>query len=143
MPSKDDKFPRLDKKALNEWMETLFRDPVQRFLEAKSFRVDMLEEDSMFVIEAELPGFQREQIDIEILDSALKITARHNEISEELNDNNHYYRKERSYGHVERIIPVPFRINPKHTSASYQNGILRITIPKSDQDPGRHKIDIE
>lgn len=143
MPSKDEKFPKLDKKALNEWMDTLFRDPVQRFLESKSFRVDMLEEDSAFVVEAELPGFERDQIDIEILDSALKITAQHNVISEESNDNNHYYRKERSYGHVERIIPVPFRINPKQTSASYQNGILRITIPKGDQDPRRRKIEIE
>jgi len=137
-----DKFPKLDKKALNEWMDTFFRDPFQRFLEAKTFSVDMLEYDSEFVVEAELPGFNREQISIEILDSALKITANHNEITEETNDTNHYYRKERSFGHVERIIPMPFRIQPNETKATYRDGILRIVIPKGDQDLKRRMIDI-
>ncbi|HEU5140570.1 MAG TPA: Hsp20/alpha crystallin family protein [Bacillales bacterium] len=143
MSSKEDKFPKLDKKALNEWMDTFFRDPFQRLMDTKSFRVDMLEQDSFFIIEAELPGFQREQIDIEALDSSLKITAHHNEISEESNDNNHYYRKERTYGHVERIIPIPFRIEPNQTTATYKNGILRIIIPKSDQDRRKRTIDIQ
>ncbi|HET7580488.1 MAG TPA: Hsp20/alpha crystallin family protein [Bacillales bacterium] len=143
MSSKNDKFPKFDKRALNEWMDTLFRDPFQRLLDAKSFRVDMLEYESAFVVEAELPGFQRDQIGIEVLDSALKISARHDEISEETNDNEYYYRRERSFGQFERMIPMPFRINPKQTTAEYHNGILRITIPKGDQDPERRMIDIE
>ncbi|HEX7066124.1 MAG TPA: Hsp20/alpha crystallin family protein [Bacillales bacterium] len=142
MSSKDDKFPKLDKKALNEWMDTFFRDPFQRLIDPKSFRVDMLEHDSHFTVEAELPGYQKNQIDIEVLDLALKITAHHSEMSEETNDTNHYYRKERSYGRVERIIPLPFRIEPNQTTATYKNGILRIVIPKSDQDRRRRTIDI-
>ncbi|HET7657281.1 MAG TPA: Hsp20/alpha crystallin family protein [Bacillales bacterium] len=143
MSSKDDKFPKFDKKALNDWMETLFRDPMQRLLESRSFRVDMIETDSHFIVEAELPGFNRDQIDIEILDSALKITASHNEVSEEANDNKHYYRKERSYGRIERVVPLPFRVNPKQTTANYEKGILQIAIPKGDQDRESRTIRID
>lgn len=143
MSSKEDKFPKFDKKALNDWMETLFRDPMQRLLESKSFRIDLVETDSHFIVEAELPGFNRDEIDIEILDSALKITAQHDEISEETNDAKHYYRKERSYGKIERVVPLPFRINPKQTVAKYDQGILRITIPKGDQDRENRTIRID
>lgn len=143
MSSKEDKFPKFDKKALNDWMETLFRDPMQKLLESKSFRVDMVETDSHFILDAELPGFNRDEIDIEILDSALKIKASHDEISEEMNDNKQYYRKERSFGKFERVVPLPFRINPKQTTATYDKGILRITIPKSDQDRENRTIRID
>ncbi|HET7615979.1 MAG TPA: Hsp20/alpha crystallin family protein, partial [Bacillales bacterium] len=134
---------KLDKKALNEWMDTFFKDPFQRLIDNKSFRVDMIEDDTAFVVEAELPGFRREQIQIEILDSALKISAKHTEVTEEQDDNNFYYHKERSYGQVERIVSVPFRINPKATTAEYHNGILRIYIPKGDQDREIRTIDIQ
>ncbi|HET7629174.1 MAG TPA: Hsp20/alpha crystallin family protein [Bacillales bacterium] len=143
MTQKDDKFPKIDKKLLNEWMETFFKDPFQRLLDHKSFRVDMFEDDATLIVEAELPGLRREQIDVEVLDSALRITANHSQVHEEKNDNQHYYHRERTFGQLERIVTVPFQIDASATSAEYHNGILRIFIPKGKQQDRSRTITIQ
>jgi HSP20 family protein len=142
MSLKDDKFPKIDK-MLNEWMDTFFRDPLHRMLEGKSFRVDMYETDHNCVIQAELPGYDPEHINIEVLHSGIKITARHTEALEETNDQEQYYRKERSFESMERIITVPFEIEENETKAEYENGVLTITIPKNGQGRKKRTIDIE
>jgi HSP20 family protein len=143
MFSKDDKFPKLDKKMLNEWMETFVREPFHRIIENKSFRVDLYETDRQCVIQAELPGFDRDQIEIEVLHSAVKITAHHSELSEETNEQEQYYRKERSFESLERIIPVPFEIDESKTTAQYRKGLLTITVPNDGENRKKRTIDIE
>ena len=107
----------------------------------KGMRVDIREEDDRYVMEADLPGFRKEDIGIQLKDNIITISAEHNEDFEEKGDS--YLRRERRSGRLVRSFMVD---NVKHdeVSARYENGVLRVTLPKENKRPAREKrIDIQ
>jgi HSP20 family protein len=107
----------------------------------KGMRVDIREEDDRYVMEADLPGFRKEDIGIHIKDNIITISAEHNEDFEEKGES--YLRRERRSGRLVRSFMVD---NVKHdeVSARYENGVLRVTLPKENKRPAREKrIDIQ
>ncbi|PEI83618.1 molecular chaperone Hsp20 [Bacillus pseudomycoides] len=107
-----------------------------------TFPVDLYETGEELVIKAELPGVQKEQIQIEIQSEYLKISVTE-EIMEETKDeiSHNYYRRERSMSGASRMIKLPYLIKKKSTKASYQNGILEIRAPKLPQQHDILSID--
>ena len=90
-------------------------------------RID--EKKDAFIIEAELPGVEKEQIVLDVNRRALRIRVKHNEKSEYRNDEKKIV-QEQVRSHVrERVIPLPFAVDEKQIQATYRNGLLRITIP--------------
>lgn len=107
----------------------------------KSMRVDIREENDRYLIEADLPGFNKEDIGIQLNDNRITITAEQNHDIEEKGEN--YLRRERRSGKLARSFIVD---NVKHdeVSASYENGVLRVTLPKQNKGtPRQKKIDIQ
>ncbi len=107
----------------------------------KVMRVDIREEDNRYLIEADLPGFNKEDIGIQLKDNHITISAEHNEDFEEKGDS--YLRRERRSGKLVRSFMVD---NVKHdeVSASYENGVLKISLPKESNRSVREKrIDIQ
>lgn len=103
----------------------------------KSFPLQTKETNKNIIIEAELPGYKREQIAIEIVGNHIRISA--DNTKEVLNSNGDFLQK--SQQKTERTVTLPFDIPEDETTASFKNGILKIVIPK--QNANRRFIDID
>ncbi|MBY0595180.1 Hsp20/alpha crystallin family protein [Bacillus bingmayongensis] len=107
-----------------------------------TFPVDLYEAGEELVIKAELPGVQKEQIQIEIQSEYLKISVTEDIVEETKGEVSHnYYRRERSMSGASRMIKLPYLIRKKGAKASYQNGILEIRAPKLPQQHDILSID--
>ncbi|MGG0239739.1 Hsp20/alpha crystallin family protein [Bacillus rhizoplanae] len=98
-----------------------------------TFPVDLFEIGEDLVIKAELPGVQKQQIQIEIQGEYLKISVKEDVLGEEIKESHNYYRRERAMSEASRMIKLPYTINKKQAKASYQDGILEIRAPKLPQ----------
>ena len=98
------------------------------------FKTDIKEDEDSYYIEAELPGMNRDDINIELEDNNLIISA-HNEETDEVEEEN-YIRKERRSGSYQRVFPLE-NVKTDDISATYEDGLLNITLPK--EEPGREK----
>ena len=106
-----------------------------------SFRTDIRDEGDKFVLEAELPGFKKEDIKLDLKDGILTISAQHTEENEE--KKNSYIRRERRYGSFSRSFDVS-GIQEDHITAAYNNGVLELTLPKAQPVvPAARQIDIQ
>lgn len=108
-----------------------------------AFRCDIKDEGKSYKLEAELPGFQKEDISIDLHDDCLTISARHNSETENKDDQNHYLRRERRFGSYSRSFDIT-GIDRDKISASYRDGILTLDLPKaSELPPEKRRIQIE
>lgn len=92
------------------------------------FRTDIRDTGDAFVLEAELPGFDKEDIKLDLKESLLTISASHKAEAEEKKDS--YIRRERKYGSFSRTFDIS-GIDEAHITAAYQNGVLALTLPKA------------
>ena len=105
-----------------------------------SFRTDVMDNGDAYVLEAELPGFSKENISIDIENDCLTITAeRKNEDKEEKRN---YVKRERVYGRFSRSFDVS-GINVDGITASFQDGVLKLDMPKKvDTVPPVRRLEI-
>ncbi|MBI3775284.1 MAG: Hsp20/alpha crystallin family protein [Gammaproteobacteria bacterium] len=105
-------------------------------LAAKSPRVDVIERDAEVLVRAELPGVEKDKLDISLTDDTvtIKATTGHEE-KEEKGD---YYRCEISRGEFVRTLTLPAAVNTDKAKASFKNGILELTLPKMEQAKRRN-----
>lgn len=107
---------------------------------SSAMRTDVKENDSSYILEVEMPGFQKENIRIECSDGRMTISAEHTQQDEEKKPS--YIRQERHYGRVSRSFSFE-GIDEDQVSAEYKDGILRITVPKQREPHKQSKqIDI-
>jgi HSP20 family protein len=105
-----------------------------------SFKTDITDRGKEYLIEAELPGFSKEEITVELNDNKLTIAAQKDGATEEKNDN--YLRKERFSGRVMRTFVVE-DVNNEEIKAEFKDGILRLTLPKNEpEQPKSRRIDV-
>lgn len=97
-----------------------------------SFSTDIKEDGSSYVLEAELPGFKKEDIDISIDNDYLTIKAERKFESDEKNSRGQYIRCERSYGSFSRSFDIS-DIDSGKIDAEYKDGILKLTMPKKEK----------
>ena len=97
---------------------------------AVTFRTDIRDEGDKFVLEAELPGFRKEDIQLHLKDGILTVSAQRTASSEEKDQRGNYIRRERRYGSFARSFDVA-GIDEESISAAYQDGILELTLPKA------------
>ena len=93
------------------------------------FRCDVQDKGDSYLLEAELPGFEREDIGIDLDGTTLVITARHSSESGEKDKDGNYLRRERKFGSFSRSFDVS-GVDTEHISAAYKNGVLELTLPK-------------
>lgn len=106
-----------------------------------SMRADIRDTEKEYIIEAEIPGARKEDIKLDLRDDVLTISVEHNEQVNEERDN--FIRKERRYGSFSRSFYVD-NVKPEGVTAKYEDGILSVNLPKSDENNNkRHKIDIQ
>jgi HSP20 family protein len=103
--------------------------------------VDIYEEGKHLVVKAELPGIDRNDINVRLLDNSLIISGEKK--SERTEGNKEFYRIERSSGSFERSILLPAGVNAEKATASFTNGILEVRIPKGSEEQLGRKITIK
>jgi HSP20 family protein len=106
--------------------------------------VDVVDEESRYVIKAELPGVDKKDIDVTINDGILTINAKRKSDDEEKDDKGRIIRRESQYGNYVRSMRLDTTIDVKHVKASYKDGILKLVLPKAEQaKPKKIEIDID
>ncbi|MGN0443712.1 MAG: Hsp20/alpha crystallin family protein [Acutalibacteraceae bacterium] len=107
-----------------------------------NFKTDIRDTGKEFVLEAELPGFDKSDIGIDVKDGYLTITATHSEENDEKDKKGNYLRRERSYGSMTRSFDVS-DIEENAITASFNNGVLELILPKKeDKAEVSRKIEI-
>lgn len=107
-----------------------------------AFRTDITEKDGKYILEADLPGFKKEDISVDIDKDCLTITAEHK--SEEKEENaDSYIRRERYYGSYTRSFNVK-GIDTEAITAAYNDGVLTLTMPKKEPEiPAARRLEIK
>lgn len=105
------------------------------------FRTDVKEKEDRYIIEAELPGLNREDINVELDNDRLIISAINEQTTEEEKEN--YIRRERRTGSYQRSFRIE-NIKEEEIEAEYKNGILYLDLPKEEPGKsGKRVIDIK
>ena len=111
--------------------DDLFDDSFFRGKERNLMKTDIREKKDKYVIDVDLPGFEKENINLSLKNGYLNISAETSH--EEKNDHDEkYVHKERFYGHCSRSFYVGDEIKEEDISAEFKNGILKIDIPKKE-----------
>ncbi len=103
--------------------------------------VDIHETDESFVVKADLPGMNKEDIQIDIKDSTL--TLKGEKKFEEKVSKDNYIRVERTYGTFIRSFTLPQNVDSDKIKAKYKDGVLELTLPKKEEaKPKQIKVDV-
>lgn len=93
--------------------------------------VDVADADDQVVVTADLPGYEKSDVDVSVKGRQLRIAAESTSESTSGDDEN-YYRRERSRRSVSRTVPLPVDVDESGASATYENGVLTVTLPKRE-----------
>ncbi len=105
-------------------------------------RVDITDKGDHFIIAAELPGVDKENIHLELHNGVLTLSAEVKQNEKEEKEGR-VIRQERRYGHFQRSFTVGDAVQENDITASFENGILTVTAPKAQQtEPQKRRIDI-
>ena len=110
------------------WPDRWFRTDE---LDVRAPAVDVFEEKDDIVVKAEIPGMEKDNIEVNLADHRLTIKGekkKEDEVKEE-----DYYRAERSYGSFLRTLDLPKDVRADKVKASFKNGILEIRMPKTEE----------
>lgn len=95
-----------------------------------TFKVDISEDEKAFYFSADIPGVTRNDVKVTMDDDVLSICAERTQHEEEKKKN--YHRVERSWGSLSRSFTIGDNVDPDHIEASYDNGVLKIVVPKKE-----------
>ena len=109
--------------------DDIFGDSFFRKSESKMMKTDIREDKDNYVIDIDLPGFDKKNIKIDITDGYLTINAKVNNEDNEKKGGK-YIRKERYYGECSRSFYVGDDVKPEDINANFKNGILTLEVPK-------------
>jgi HSP20 family protein len=101
--------------------------------------MDLVEADDHLILKADLPGLDRDDVEIEVKDDVLTISGERKSEHEERGDG--YHRIERAYGGFARSLTLPKGIDPDQVQAEFDKGVLEVRIPKpAERKPHRVQI---
>ena len=106
--------------------------PAQTKKDTGLMRADILDGGSCYLVDIELPGYRKDEIQAELKDGYLTISAVHSE-GEETGKN--YVRRERYHGSMRRTFYVGEALRQEDIKAAFENGVLRLTVPKEAPKP--------
>ena len=139
--------PFRDIRTLQDEVNRLFSSNLTRFFNdediargAWSPNVDIFENKDQIVIEAELPGMNREDFDLSVENNVLTLYGERRFEKKDEGDN--YHRVERSYGSFSRSFTLPQSVSAEGANAEFRNGVLRVSLPKREEVKAR-KIQIK
>ena len=116
-------------RAFDDMERSFFRDVPS----VASFRTDVTDTGDAYKLEAELPGFKKEDVKLDLQNGYLTITANRSEDLDEKDNEGRYIRQERCTGSCARSFYVGENLKPTDVAAKFENGILELKLPKADK----------
>ncbi len=140
MPYWWDPFEEIErmKKRMRAAMEG-FMFPAGDFV--RGFPVDIEETEDELILTAELPGFDKDEVVVNVTENSVEITAQHKEQKEEKTKTT--YRSERRYGALRRFITLPTLVKFEEGKAEIKNGLLKIVLPKKEKKKASKKLEVK
>ena len=118
----------------NSFMDNFFNDdffaPIPFEKMGFGFKVDLKENENSYVVEADLPGVNKDSIDVQYKNNYLTVSAKREDKTEEKKEN--YVRKEIKYGEFKRSFYVD-NVDEEKVTAAFKDGVLRIELPKTEK----------
>jgi len=113
-------------------------------VEQSSFvpNVEISELNGQIKVSAELPGMTEKEIEITLSPDNQHLTLKGEKKSEAETKEEGFYHCERSYGFFRRTLPLPTEVKPAEVTATFENGVLNITLEKADETSGSKRIKI-
>jgi HSP20 family protein len=103
-------------------------------------QVEAFEREGQLIVRADLPGLTKDDINVDITDDAIKIRGERRQ--EKVENEEGYFRSERSYGSFYREIPLPSGVNREEANATFRDGVLEISMPAPARQAGSRRIEI-
>lgn len=120
-----------------------FEDNFMNAPAALGCKTDIKDEGDKFVLEAEMPGFEKEDIKLDLDGDRLVISAEHSTSNDEKDDSGKYIRRERSFGSYSRSFDVS-AVDTDKIDAEYKNGVLILQLPKKQASaPSARRLEIK
>jgi HSP20 family protein len=116
---------------LNRAFDLHLRDDDRESMSLWNPAVDIFEEKDDVVIKAELPGMNKDDIDLRVENNVLTLTGQRKR-EKEVNEDG-YFRSERAYGTFSRSFTLPTTVDVGKIAASYKDGVLTINLPKAEE----------
>ena len=108
----------------------------------EDFKTDIRDNGDSFLLEADLPGFKKEDISVDIEGDTLTIRAERSDVTEEKDGKGAYVKRERCYGSFSRSFDMT-GIRTEDVAAAYENGVLKLSLPKKQETlPTTRKLEI-
>ncbi len=120
--------------SFRDELEALFGTSLAAFAqlgEGSAPALDLFEGKEHFVVTAELPGLNREDIQVSFHEGNLHISGERK--AEEKQKDAQVYRNERYFGRFERVVTLPTAVVADKVSAEYRDGVLTVTLPKAEE----------
>jgi HSP20 family protein len=130
---------------LREEIDRLFESPLAEMTRTSHLLsgwtpvLDLYEDKDNLLVKVELPGMKREDIDVSLHDASLSISGERK--GEEKHQDADVYRAERFFGRFQRTVTLPTPVAAEKVKAQYKDGVLTITLPKSEEAKPKH-IDV-
>lgn len=130
-----DEIDRLFDSPLNEWTSTS-----QQFLNGWLPAIDLYDEGDHLVLKAELPGINKDELDISLHGDVLTLSGERKDTGEYKDAE--VFRSERYVGRFQRSLTLPMMVDANKVQASYKDGILTVTLPKAEEAKPK-RIDVK
>ena len=123
------------------YLDDIFDDFISSRKE-QNMKCDIYEKGGDYHIEMDIPGFNKDEISVETKDGYLTITAEKKTENNEDDKEKNYIRRERTYGKYERSFYLG-DLDENKIDASFENGMLKITVPKKEETASKKIIEIK
>ncbi|EKD26703.1 MAG: hypothetical protein ACD_79C01054G0002 [uncultured bacterium] len=134
----DNFHKRMNDIFFNEFGNLFYQDDFDS--NVLGLNTDIQELKDKYLIKMDMPGMEKSNINIEVKNHQLFVTGERTNETEEKNNDNKYYKKERSYGSFSNVFPLPENAGEKNITVEYNNGVLSINIPKVQKTETKEEI---
>ena len=125
-----------------DFMTPFFENNFKGFGFNSMASVDLYRKDGKIFVEAELPGINPNDVDLHVYSDRLTLSAEKKSESKDEGKDKSYFRSERSWGKVERVVAFPVEADPDSAKANFKNGVLTIEVTEKSQDKAHKKVSI-
>ena len=127
---------------LSRVFEQFFDEPLLTLMPVQGgqqhgLALDLSEDESTVIVRATLPGFSKDEVNVEVDNGVLTISGEHSEERTEGGENEKFYRRERRFGSVQRRIALPVPVREEDAMAELKDGVLTLRIPKVQKAPAK------
>lgn len=138
-----DSFSELSSSSFSSMLDRFFNDSLASRGRVSSFspQADAYETENSYEIEVALPGLKREDLKVDFHQGRLSISGERH-FQREQQDQRRYHVVESAYGSFSRSFQLPDTVDASRIEAAFEDGILRVTVPKDEQKTRRHQIEV-